>query len=331
MQDLITVVVPVYNVSSYLDRCIDSLLAQTYQNLDIILVNDGSTDNSGELCDTYAKKDARIRVAHKENGGLSSARNVGISMALGKYIGFVDSDDWVTEDMFEYLHSLLTDNHADIAVSNLTRCKSVSDANKIMKYHKESSINIYSQEEYIKKFMKIDSQTIEYYAWNKLYKKELLTSKQYPDGKTAEDVLGTFKALLSANRIVQSNKVTYFYYVNPTSITASFSEKKANDLLYVWDEVVKLSKDNELYHSWAILNRKRIDFTILFQIAIAKNYMELIRNKEFIFPIVNRLKENSSTLLGINISTSRKLLIRLFCANYIFFSKILNLIFNLKQ
>lgn len=329
MQDLITVVVPVYNVSNYLDRCMDSLLAQTYQNLDIILVNDGSTDNSGELCDTYAKKDARIRVVHKDNGGLSSARNVGISMALGKYIGFVDSDDWVTEDMFEYLHGLLTGNCADVAVSNLVRCKSVSDANKIMKSHKESSIKTYSQEEYIKKFMKIDSQTIEYYAWNKLYKKELLTSKQYPDGKTAEDVLGTFKALLNANRIVQSNKVTYFYYVNPTSITASFSEKKANDLLYVWDEVVKLSKDNELYHSWAILNRARIDFTILFQIAVAKNYMKLIRDEEFVYSIINRLKVNKYKLLSMNLSLLRKLLIRLFCFNYSFSSRIINFIIKL--
>ena len=119
MENLISVIVPVYNIEAYLRKCIDSILAQTYTNLEIILVDDGSTDNSGEICNEYAAKDARIRVIHKGNGGLSSARNTGIDIATGKYIGFVDSDDYLAPDMYEKLLGAIVNNHADISVCNV--------------------------------------------------------------------------------------------------------------------------------------------------------------------------------------------------------------------
>src|SRR4051794_4889210 len=111
----ISIVVPVYKVEKYIKRCVDSILAQTYQDFELILVDDGSPDNCGKICDSLAKQDKRIKVIHKENGGLSTARNAGIDVAVGEYIGFVDSDDWVTKDMFEYLLNLIEDNECDIS------------------------------------------------------------------------------------------------------------------------------------------------------------------------------------------------------------------------
>lgn len=116
MEDkLISIIIPVYNVQNYLRECIDSVIAQTYKNLEIILVDDGSPDKSGEICDEYSKKDARIKVIHKENGGLSDARNVALDIAKGEYIGFIDSDDYVEKDMFETLHTLAVEHNAEIS------------------------------------------------------------------------------------------------------------------------------------------------------------------------------------------------------------------------
>lgn len=116
MEDkLITIIIPVYNVEKYLRECIDSVIAQTYKNLEIILVDDGSIDKSGEICDEYSKKDSRIRVIHKKNGGLSDARNVALDIAKGEYIGFIDSDDYIEKDMFETLYKLAEKYHAEIS------------------------------------------------------------------------------------------------------------------------------------------------------------------------------------------------------------------------
>ena len=116
MDEKISVIVPVYNVEQYLERCVDSIINQTYKNLEILLVNDGSTDNSGQLCDELAKKDDRIRVIHKENGGLSDARNVGIDEAEAELIGFIDSDDYIDEDMYETLYRQLRESNADLSM-----------------------------------------------------------------------------------------------------------------------------------------------------------------------------------------------------------------------
>ena len=111
---LLTIVVPSYNVEKYLNRCVDSVLKQTYKNLEIILVDDGSTDCSGKICDSIKEKDCRVNVIHKQNGGLSSARNAGLDVATGDFIGFIDSDDWVTEDMYEYLLGLFNKYEVEI-------------------------------------------------------------------------------------------------------------------------------------------------------------------------------------------------------------------------
>lgn len=326
MEDLISIIVPVYNVEKYLERCLDSLLQQTYENIEIILVDDGSTDQSGLICDNYAKKHSHIKVIHKENGGLSSARNTGLTIAQGNFVGFVDSDDWVTTDAYEFLYKLLTEADADLAISNFVRCHSEKEGEQKKSETEVNSAKVFSQSEYMEKFMKINTQSIEYYAWNKLYKKELIQNDPFPLGLTAEDVVGTFRYLLQAKKIVQSNHITYFYYINEQSITADFSVKKANDLIEVWDLVVLESKKDQKYYAWARLNRARIDFAILCHIALSNNYSNLITNDDFISALIINLKKNKSELLESNISLSRKLCIHSFLISYKTCSKIINII-----
>ena len=127
MKELISIIVPVYNIENYLDKCIESIVHQTYKNLEILLIDDGSTDHSGKKCDEWAKKDKRIRVIHKKNGGVSSARNIGLEKAKGEYIGFVDGDDFVNKKMYEEMHRQMKKNNADFVICDYNECYNQND------------------------------------------------------------------------------------------------------------------------------------------------------------------------------------------------------------
>ena len=318
MEDLISVIIPVYNVEKYLRRCIDSIIAQTYKNLEIILVDDGSTDNSGKICDEYLKQDNRIKVIHKKNGGLSDARNNGIKIATGDYIGFVDSDDWIHTNMYEKLHYALVENDADISCCKLIRCK---DSIKKISKKFDSSISEYNQLQYIRKFFKIDSQECVYYAWNKLYKKQIIDENQYPINLTSEDVVGTYKALLKSKKIIEINYPYYYYYYNPDSITSGKFSKKDLDLIEIWDKVIEITKKEAPDFLWmAELNRYRIDYTLLMRMALKLDFSEIekLYYKDYI-EMLDSLKEHKKVLLNAKIPFSRKVTIVLICWNYKFF------------
>ena len=195
---LISVIVPVYNVRKYLARCLDSVIGQTYKNLEIILVNDGSDDGSDEICKEFEKKDPRIKFFTTKNRGLSAARNYGISKCHGKFVGFVDSDDWITSEMYSDLLKLLVMRHADIAVGGI---KKVPEGASLRNEELNGNIKVLTRDEYMKLFFKVKTQRIEYYANNKLYRRELLGNDQYPVGLTSEDVFGTYKAILNSKKI----------------------------------------------------------------------------------------------------------------------------------
>lgn len=327
MENKISIIVPVYNAEKYLPRCITSLINQTYKNIEIILVDDGSTDSSLQICYDFSNQDIRIKVFHKENEGAGVARNFGISQASGEYIGFVDADDWITLDMYQYLYELLVSTNADISMCEHIRCKDENDAEEILSKiaRNEVVIQEYDRDSYIKKYMKIGSQTIEYYPWNKLYKKILLSDEQYPANCTTEDVVGTYKAALNASKIVSSNKVCYLYFYNNESISSSFLPEKGIDMIPAWEQVVELSKDNPLYLEWARINRARIDFNLLFQISTSKKYKEILeKNKSLIDKLLSNLRVNRDMLLKADISFSRKIIIFLFCLNYNLSSKFIN-------
>ena len=223
MGEKISVIVPVYNVEQYLERCVDSIINQTYTNLEIILVNDGSTDNSGKLCDELAKKDERIRVIHKENGGLSDARNRGIDEAESDLVGFIDSDDYIDSDMYEVLLKNLNNTDADLSMCALYDVYNNTPEAQVT--NKETWE--LSSEQAIK--MVMEAKILSVTAVNKLYRKSLFSDLKFEVGKIAEDAFIMVKLLDKCKKIVATNEKKYYYVHRENSITTQkFSTKFLN-------------------------------------------------------------------------------------------------------
>ncbi len=246
---LISIIIPVYKVEKYLEKCIQSVINQTYENLQIILVDDGSPDNCGKICDEYAQKDHRIEVIHKSNGGLSDARNKGLEMAKGEYIGFVDSDDYIEADMYEVLYNLLKQYNADVSICNFY---TVSQG-KISIKNADNGINEYNRIEILKEIL-LDK-NIQSYAWNKLYKKELFDEIKYPIGKKYEDIGTTFYLLEKCNKVVVTGKSEYYYINRQDSIVNNVTESTITDYIeliiqrydYIEENIKELSSYNKDY------------------------------------------------------------------------------------
>lgn len=223
MDELISVIIPIYKVEAFLDECIASVVAQTYSNLEIILVNDGSPDNCPQMCDRWAAKDNRIKVIHKENGGLSDARNAAIDIATGSFIAFVDSDDWIDPRMYEVMLTAIKKENADICACNILSCfheRRVAWGCK--KYTTGDSEKILS-------LLYCDT-AYPVSAWNKLYRHELWDNLRFPVGKICEDAFTTYLLVDRASKIVQIPEALYCYRIRENSImTASFSRKRMDE------------------------------------------------------------------------------------------------------
>lgn len=228
----VSVIVPIYNVEQYLAKCIDSLLNQTLEDIEIILVDDGATDSSPKICDTYALKDNRIKVIHKSNGGLSDARNVGLEVTKGEYIAFLDSDDWVEPNFYEYLYKLIKREQADIAQCDYIEAYSHDakiDFNEIIKENVHTGIEalyLLHGEEYVKTVV----------VWNKIYKRKLFKSIRFPKGKIHEDEATTYKVLHQASKVVNSNLPMVYYRQREGSIMAEGFNDKRLYVLEAWRE-----------------------------------------------------------------------------------------------
>lgn len=208
MKPEVSIIVPVYNVEKYITKCIDSIKCQTLLNIEIILVDDGSTDLSGAICDKYAESDSRIKVIHKINEGVSVARNTGLSVALGEYIGFVDSDDFIDKKMFEMLLSSIKSYSADISICNIGYINN----EELIKHENENynPVNI-SKEEVLKKVFDVTG-FVTVCCVNKLYKKESIVGISFPTGKRiAEDLQFLYSSLVKANNIVYVPFTGYYY------------------------------------------------------------------------------------------------------------------------
>lgn len=225
MDDLISVIVPIYKVEKYLKKCVESILEQTYSNLDIILVDDGSPDNCGNIIEEFRKKDERIRTIHQKNGGLSDARNSGIKIAKGKYIVCIDSDDWIEKDMIEVLYNDIINTNSDISVCEFVEEDDFQNILSTKKYTNE--IIEFNSKEALKSLIKQDILTN--HAWNKLYKASLFEGVEYPKGQLMEDVSTTYKLFEKANKIVYQNTSLYHYIQRGTSILGNITEKRIND------------------------------------------------------------------------------------------------------
>lgn len=222
---MISVVVPVYKAEPYLRRCVDSILAQTHQDLEIILVDDGSPDNCGAICDEYAEKDSRIRVIHQQNRGLSGARNAGLEQASGDYVAFLDSDDYVDPTMYEQLLRVLREQDADIAECGYRWIK------PDVTYDRENTgkVDVYTNLESLEKLYFGDQLFggISIVVWNKLYRRQLLEGLQFAQGLNFEDVDFTPRALYKAKKIAKLNLNLHNFFFSPNSISrGSYSLKK---------------------------------------------------------------------------------------------------------
>lgn len=285
-RDLVSVIIPVYNVEDYLDNCINSVINQSYKNLEIILVDDGSTDSCSKKCDNWRKKDKRIKVIHKENGGLSSARNVGIDLSTGSYITFIDSDDDIEYDYIEYLYSLIKKYNAKMSICSYSVIK-----NKVTNW----GINL--EEKNLSTVECLDNLLCEkgfsVSACAKMYEKTLFDDIIFPDGKVCEDNGTTYKLIMKCANIAYGNKSKYNYYIHDNSITtSSFNEKKL-DLIELVDamceEIMKVYP--ELINS---VEKKKCSarFSILRQILESKNSNEYNHIQKDVIKYLKKNKKN---------------------------------------
>ena len=211
----ISVIVPVYNIAPYVAKCIESLLEQTFSGIEIILVDDGSTDGSGRICDEYRQKDSRIHVIHKENGGISSARNAGIAAASGKYIGFVDGDDWVSGEMYQELYDLAESEKAQIVSC---RYREVYGEDDGVAAGGERTFSSLSQKTALKRFF---LRQISESVWDKLFLRSMFSDIRFPEGEINEDTCVVVRLLMQSRKVVFLDRELYFYRKRTGSITRS--------------------------------------------------------------------------------------------------------------
>lgn len=241
MDELISVIVPIYHVEEYLEKCIDSILAQTYQNIEIILIDDGSDDSCPQICDEYQKKDSRIRVVHKKNGGLSDARNAGIDIACGKYYAFVDGDDIISPNYISFLYRAIVENDADIS-----QCQFVEYGDILPTFDFEY-INpvMFSKLDMLRNLEQSNIRTTTTVAWSKLYKAVLFEGIRFPFGKLHEDEFTTYRILMRCETIAFLNIPLYGYFNNAKGIIHSKISSKRLDAIEALIERYQFYANND--------------------------------------------------------------------------------------
>lgn len=240
----ISVIVPLYNVEEYMEKCIDSILNQPFYHIEVILVNDGSPDESGKIADNYARNDKRVKVIHKENGGLSSARNAGMKDAKGKYIIFVDSDDWVDSELFLKMYNKMEKNKSEIGVFNVERIHEVTNKAEIQGSDMQEYIDLekISTSDYISNYL-LNSKSHRYSAWNRIYLTDFLRNhnlKFEPNNTIhSEDMLFNLECSLYVKKICSENEVLYYHLIRPGTISTSKKPDITKKLMHLISEFIK--------------------------------------------------------------------------------------------
>ncbi|WP_408071409.1 glycosyltransferase family 2 protein [Butyrivibrio sp. JL13D10] len=280
--DKISIIVPVYNVEKYLKRCVESLINQTFTNLEILLIDDGSKDSSGRLCDELALLDDRIKVFHKENGGLSDARNYGIERAQGDFLCFVDSDDYIASEYCSLMHKIALDENADIVMCGVKRFSgdiyvgSDLGTNEYKMIKSSDALReMYSDEG--------EKYTI---ATNKLYRRSVIGTIRYPIGRINEDEYTTYKFFLNVDQVVILEKKLYFYFYNNNSITTNEKYYKNLDIYDAFEERIRLFEEHGNLDEQIVLTYKAYMDRIIFRYNrisnddnARKKLIKLYRNK----------------------------------------------------
>lgn len=310
----ISIIVPVYNVEQYLERMLNSLLNQTYKNLEIILVDDGSTDNSSKICDDYEKKDKRIKVVHQKNSGVSVARNVGIELATGDYIGFVDSDDVICESMYERLYNNMVNNDCEISV-----CKYCT-FDKVPKFDYSDSVKIFSTEAALRDI--ISDGVITNFLWNKLFKKKLFDNIEFPKGKIYEDMYVMPKLLEKASKLCFDSSKLYGYFVRQNSYVNTYNNHKNINYLIFSDSCYNYLGRYEFLKEE--LKKYRLFYIYSAYLQAAKSNCKDIFSDEFMDSYYKFYRKNFR--LNTKYSYKRRLLSLLLYINKSLFYKVVNLL-----
>lgn len=289
----ISVIIPVYNVQNYLAKCLDSLVSQTLENIEIIVVNDGSTDNSQKIIDAFSQKyPAKIQPFKKENGGLSDARNFGLDKATGEYIGFVDSDDWVEHTMFEEMYLLAEKYHAEMVICNLQKVdengritqKLVQIPNMPEKIDVKNHFSVFSD--------------LSYFACNKLFKKELFENHRFKKGVHFEDIQLIPQLLLECKTLAQTQNYHYQYLERADSITKTHTEKGLDILRAVAD--VEVAFGNSIYYQ---NNIELKNFQILEGVYTFLAYLAFVKDetvyRKMSLALKNFIKKNEINIVDI--------------------------------
>lgn len=321
---LISVIIPVYNIEKYLDRCLESVVNQTYKNLEILLIESASTDKSGMICDRYAQSDLRIKVIHqKERKGLSNARNEGLVYAQGEYVGFVDGDDVIALDMFEIMYACIVKEEADISCVQVERFKTDNFKDCTGQPYKYC---VLTRDEFARKLFRISSNKTSHYVWNKLYTKKVAENIHFPEGLLAEDVEGCFLALVNANKIVSINRTGYYYRYSPEGLSSDWFSKKQMDIIQVWHNVLSYCQANcsSKWIGYAEENYYRSYFGVLTRLLLSGKSNVYIDEKNL---LITNVKKYYKFLMRSHMPFSRKLLLTAMNVNYDFVEKTYNRIF----
>ena len=239
MQKL-SVIVPVYKVEPYIHKCVDSILEQTYTNLEVILVDDGSPDNCGKICDEYAAKDKRVKVIHKKNGGLSDARNAGIDISTGDIIGFIDSDDYIEARMYQEMIDYMEHNNLDIVCADTNQVK----GNKIKFKPRYKKNYVWNKQEALSEIL---NGNLDNAAWNKIYKREIIGNTRFQQGRVYEDVATIYKFIYNADKVGYLSKPYYYYVKRKGSIvTSGFNCKSRYDCFVGYIERLNFAEKHKL-------------------------------------------------------------------------------------
>lgn len=277
---LISIIIPVYNAEKFLIKCLDSIKKQTYKNIEVILINDGSTDKSGEICDDYCTSDSRFKVIHKENGGVSSARNCGLSEVSGDYICFIDPDDWVELDMIKVLFELTQNYNSEIGICGYYKEESGKILNKI---GNQKVLN-YSNHEALNEILKEDS--FKGFLWNKIFSTQIINNEVYFNEEIhfCEDLLFVCQCILKSSNIAYNTKPYYHYIIHDNNACkANYSLKKTTSLEAI-EKIIELIDEE----SSVEINEFK-NYYMNMNISLLMNYLKEKQSDKLIY---NKLKNN---------------------------------------
>lgn len=287
MNELISVIIPVYKVEEYLERCLNSIINQTYHNLEIILVDDGSPDNCPRICDKFAENDKRIKVLHKENGGLSDARNAGTDICTGKYIIYIDSDDYVELDMIEQLYLTLKENKADVAVSGFLWTTRSYDSRWDGKTIVGSGIDIV--------LMMLNGYA--WMAWGKLFKRELIGENRFKKGILYEDFEFIPRTFLKASKAVYLKKPLYHYYIRKDSIMGKTGKCLHADYVRIAEKNIEIFKEEDILDLYKDQLLSNLFIAIFRDICGQFDVKGRIANPEFNYLIKKLIRKNLKVVM----------------------------------